>query len=254
MKWYVVKYVPDLFRREPRNVGIIAFDGTEVVWQFLGQSEPNPLDLEIDARMAKSVVTSVRNYRAWVKFFRNAVVHGDVGLSRFQAGGNYSVEVGGEVLRSDQKPLLEFTAELFDRFVGDFSKPRTIGPKDRALQLFDELGVGDKVVADYVIKGPSSMAHFDFHFKNGRNHVMNVVTIGKGSGGDWRQAQSARFAFDQAANDIEGFNPIALWNWNTDEQTTAQEEAYQMVAEAALVIELDNPHAQALLATEFGLR
>src|SRR4051812_24962885 len=110
-EYLVAKYVPDLLRNEPVNIGILAWvDGT-VSWRFLGQRA----DGEIDGRGrgVRGVIRSIPNYKAWVNAWMKRASAAEI---RTRAGtfskaspeflsalasygeGNYILEAGGEII------------------------------------------------------------------------------------------------------------------------------------------------------------
>ena len=67
--WYIAKYVPDLRRREPINIGIILFLGETVLSRFLGENEQGVLN----GRRLRGKVRAFSNYKAWLSHWREAV-------------------------------------------------------------------------------------------------------------------------------------------------------------------------------------
>lgn len=64
----VAKYIPDLRRMEPHNIGVIVWSGGEVAARFLAERGEQPGD--VDGRSVPSFVTSTNAYKQWVRFWR----------------------------------------------------------------------------------------------------------------------------------------------------------------------------------------
>jgi hypothetical protein len=68
VRYLVAKYVPDLRRMEPRNVGVVVWSRGEVVARFAGERREQPG--EVDGRSVPGFVTSLSAYKQWVRFWR----------------------------------------------------------------------------------------------------------------------------------------------------------------------------------------
>jgi hypothetical protein len=122
--WFVVKYIPDLYRREPRNVGVVLLtEEQRGLVRFIGQ---DPDSGEVNPNWAADVVPETRTYRQWVNYFSYHATGGSWGkalesLSRRQFD-NFYVEEGGAYERDfdDPNSVLE---ELFRSLVSDTPLP-----------------------------------------------------------------------------------------------------------------------------------
>ena len=65
-EWLVAKYMPDLRRREPKNVGVLLRMGDSCFSRFLGEQSGG----QIDGRHVHGLVNSVQNYKAWVGYWK----------------------------------------------------------------------------------------------------------------------------------------------------------------------------------------
>jgi hypothetical protein len=68
VRYLVAKYVPDLSRMEPRNIGVIVWSEGEVAARFAGEAPEKPS--EVDGRSIPGFVTSRPAYKQWVRFWR----------------------------------------------------------------------------------------------------------------------------------------------------------------------------------------
>ena len=60
--------MPDVFRREPRNVGVLVVKGGEVAAKFIGETNPG----EVDLRLARQF-GNAKLYRLWVRYWRKSI-------------------------------------------------------------------------------------------------------------------------------------------------------------------------------------
>jgi hypothetical protein len=114
--WYLIQYIPDLYRREARNVGLALMHEGRGYARFLGQRSGEPCP-----------TSAARTYEAWVNYLTHHLEAGtwqpalDT-LSRRRSLDNFRVEHGGAWLGvvEDPQDLLD---ELFDQLVGGPVRP-----------------------------------------------------------------------------------------------------------------------------------
>ena len=70
-KYLLAKYIPDLPRFEPRNIGVIVWCKDGVETRFLAEYRDRPG--EVDGRSIPTFVTSSNAYRQWIRSWRKAV-------------------------------------------------------------------------------------------------------------------------------------------------------------------------------------
>jgi hypothetical protein len=70
-KYLLAKYIPDLPRFEPRNIGVIVWCEGAVEARLLAEYASRPG--EVDGRSIPPFVTSSNAYRQWVRYWRNAI-------------------------------------------------------------------------------------------------------------------------------------------------------------------------------------
>lgn len=68
VRFLIAKYVPDLRRMEPRNVGVIVWQNGDVAAHFVAERPDRPG--EVDGRSVPGFVTSVSAYKQWVRYWR----------------------------------------------------------------------------------------------------------------------------------------------------------------------------------------
>jgi hypothetical protein len=148
-KYLLAKYIPDLHRFEPRNIGVIVWSPLGIEARFLAEYPNRPG--EVDGRSIPSFVTSASAYKQWIRYWRDAITGtsirplggGDVVSSsspgfmevlQQTARGNFVVMDAGSVLDDISEEELPTVADqLFAQLieVNTPEEPRDIG--------FDEL-------------------------------------------------------------------------------------------------------------------
>lgn len=68
-RYALAKYIPDLDRMEPRNIGVIVWSPDGIESRFLAQKVDQPETL--DGRSIPSFITSPAAYRQWIEFWQS---------------------------------------------------------------------------------------------------------------------------------------------------------------------------------------
>jgi hypothetical protein len=130
VRYLIAKYVDDVSRNEPRNVGVIVYDGDRAVAHFDGEG----VDGLPDLRKVRHRITGSRAYREWVKYWRTVlddpgkIERSLEGLSSgdsrvienlvSSSGREFYMEEGGAVLLDTERTSLEAMGrDLFARLV-----------------------------------------------------------------------------------------------------------------------------------------
>ena len=201
-RWLVAKYMPDLRRREPINVGVLVIDDDgQVASRFVGE-----IDGGIDGRRITGIRAS-DNYRAWVAYWRSLAADGAswselVEETRSAKPSNYFLEVGGETLVSERTEA-ELADYLFNVVV---TKPtpqqrlRRAAATAAADDLFRDLRVQvrEKVTVEVPIAehgGLLDEVFFDYGYKNGHETYMRALNLGSNRT-SWDFVHAARYGFE----------------------------------------------------------
>lgn len=110
-KWLLAKYVRDLRRREPVNVGVIVFAHGEIAARFVGETDGKA----IDGRRTRGFADP-ENYRAWVAHWRRSIDErwSISGFMTIRSPASFFLEFGGERLLGNGDVAIEpFTERLF---------------------------------------------------------------------------------------------------------------------------------------------
>lgn len=151
--YLLAKYIPDLHRFEPRNIGVIVWTPTGVQARFLAEHPSRQGD--VDGRSIPKFVTSANAYKQWLSYWRNAVsgralspVMGGAPVNisdqafvetlKQSGHGNFVLVEGGALLDSVSESELPIIADqLFSQLV-EASGPEQ--PSDPGFELHcDEL-------------------------------------------------------------------------------------------------------------------
>ncbi len=132
-RYLVAKYIPDLQRMEPRNIGVIVWSGAGIFARFAAERPGKPT--EIDGRTIPAFVASTAAYKQWVQFWRHLIVQ--AASKRFAddwasalkgtSKGNFCLTEGGAILQDmSARELPELTDYLYsvlvDAAFGDESR------------------------------------------------------------------------------------------------------------------------------------
>ncbi|MGJ6968791.1 hypothetical protein ACSDR0_43505 [Streptosporangium sp. G11] len=188
--WFVVKYMPDLYRREPRNVGVVFLDRGAGWARFYGQDSASG---DLNDQLACQLVPEIRTYRAWVHYFMHHATEGSWqtvldSLSRRRAFDNFYVEEGGTYEREfdDPRSVLE---DLFQSLVGDKPRPLVQATsrdlKSLVKEVFKVAEIEKKVERSPAFpvevsgtrKHAQTTVQFDYRYTNGATTIMERVPL-----------------------------------------------------------------------------
>ena len=188
--WYVVKYMPDLYRREPRNVGVVLLDDAGGLVRFFGQ---DPDTGEVNTSHASVMVPETRAYRQWVHYFSHHAGQGTwprvlESLQR-RSFDNFYIEEGGRFERDYDDPHAALE-DLFRSLVADVSVPARDTTRVKELRglvkrVFELAHLEDRIERqpeyDLEIEGPRSRTRtkvrFDYRFVNGATTLMERMPL-----------------------------------------------------------------------------
>lgn len=147
-KYFLAKYVADMHRFEPRNIGVIVWSPTGIEARFLAENPARPGD--VDGRSIPDWVTSDSAYRQWVRYWRQAVSENAIEplrggelitasspafmeALRESGKGNFLLTEAGAVMdRVGENDLPAVANQLFAQLVQEVSQADE--PKDRSFE------------------------------------------------------------------------------------------------------------------------
>lgn len=204
-RWLIAKYVRDLRRREPRNVGIILFSGDRVLARFLAE---DPAEAEkIDGRAIRHQFGSPTNYRAWVHYWRSAAGSTPEAalLARAQTD-NYYLERGGQLMAGPEFRAEELLDKLYSELIVDMpidveEAPTALaGPLD---EFLSEPGEDVDIQRNVVLElDENDQASFEYVLTAKRRVAIKVVTLNGQPRKTWEAVHAAAYAV-QIASEVQ---------------------------------------------------
>lgn len=202
IRYLIAKYVDDQSRNEPRNIGVVVYDGTNAVVRFDGEGNDGLPDL----RKVRHRITGSRTYREWVKYWRAALESPgklDKALQDSPSGDprviesmiesssrDFFLEEGGAViLDSEHKNLDEMSDDLFARLVHLPDSPAPASLRDKSESALTRAGapVDDaerfKKRLPVVVTGPDGVNipdEISYAVKNGSWHYLQEMPFEPG--------------------------------------------------------------------------
>lgn len=213
--WLVAKYMPDLRRREPRNVGVVVVAPDGVVSRFKGER----IDGHIDGRSARMGM-DLGTYRAWIDFWRHEldspVPEEEVEtLLRAEPDQQLLLEFGGRVVYDEEPSSAQaLLDEIYPSLVDEPDAGEAEPPiADLSSALLQSAGIADKVTPDFKfesrVKDRVDIVRFDYRYSNGRVHLLQNVSLSLADERSWQSVHAAAWSFERAHS--EGFeNLVAL--------------------------------------------
>jgi hypothetical protein len=153
-KYFLAKYIPDMHRFEPRNIGVVIWSHLGIEARFLAENPSHPGD--VDGRCIPDWVTSHNAYRQWVRYWRDALSENSIeplrggevvpasspafmDALRETAQGNFMLLESGVVMdKVGEQDLPAVANQLFAQLVLEAASAEE--PKDRGFETrCDEL-------------------------------------------------------------------------------------------------------------------
>lgn len=209
--WMVVKYMPDLRRREPINLGVmLSVPGHGVRHRFVAQRD----DGQIDGRSARPWVESTANYKRWVRYWTTRAASlrdGDLrALLEHRPDDSYFLEFGGERLMGTKAAPPETLLEvLYTTLVESLPPVRQLDVSALSAQVFARLNIVDKLKPDFTLNvqlpgGAPDRVRFDYRYDNGQPNLMQKVSLTFDDERSWHYVHAATWAFEKAHEHFRG--------------------------------------------------
>jgi hypothetical protein len=125
-KYWIARYVEDVFRNEPKNVGVIVSVGRNLAARFVGEQDNDTLD----GRKLKGF-SHPNVYTQWHDYWRREIATGDLSRVIAATTSNYFIVAGGEVSDIGNDSAADVCRFLFDILV-------SAGGPSEAYQWVDE--------------------------------------------------------------------------------------------------------------------
>jgi hypothetical protein len=195
-QWFLAKYMPDLRRREPKNVGVILFAGDRVLSRFLAEDVNDPS--KIDGRTIRHKVGSPDNYRDWVHFWRATAAGGPEQITARRPVDNYYLERGGQQLAGSASEPDELLTRLYAQLVATPAvAEETIEEhlSDPVVQLFESVAPTLPFTQNYIVDLNYDEHVFDYAVKVGvRTLLFRHVVLNGNPKKTWDAVHTAGLA------------------------------------------------------------
>ena len=197
--WLIAKYMPDIRRREPMNVGVVLLANGGPCARFLGETDPGL----INGHLVRGRFGALENYKGWVDYWRMAMAKADPKqLLRHEPQHNYFLEFGGErVLGNADLDRGAFLDRLYRDLVENVpSVPDVVVDPRRLIErTFDRLKIREKILERPSVvdrtRGVEDPLAFDYRYQNGINVLMKRVHLAKEP---WATVHETAWIFGQA--------------------------------------------------------
>ena len=191
-QYWVARYVPNPFRNEPRNVGVIVCKDNLAVGLFVGERENGTLDGRKIVGFANPAV-----YLQWHKYWKRKIAAKAIDDIVNATTPNYGVVAGGEVTDVGDDNALTICRFMYDLLVGggiteayEWTEEKLgvrlvediVQEMDRTaiLENTSQLFARYPVRRNQNISGKSVMHTPSFSQRNGRLTVMEYIDLGAG--------------------------------------------------------------------------
>jgi len=201
-KWFVAKYIPDMRRREPINVGVVVDLGGPRLYRFLGQRH----DGSIDGRRLRWAGSS-DNYRAWLNYWVASLQSGEQ-LDRLcvahHIDSNYYLEPAGERLAGPEVDGETLLDDLYSALVEESPDRDTLSIARLSDDALSSAGIRELVRTDFRYRveteGVEDDVAFDYRYDNGAINLMQRVPLSYADDRAWEAAHAAAWKFRVVAS------------------------------------------------------
>lgn len=216
--WYLVRYMPDLHRREPRNVGLVLRTPDGWMHRFVGQAA----DGAIDGRRIRGYQLNAEVYKTWVDYFRRKASDAnwaDVARMQARKRANFYAEEGGEFVAT-----VSSWSSLLDELYAELVEPPQLSqsvherPIDRLTAKIDHVLDMAGITPEREVSVPARYGDeedevpFRYLYANGRKHLMDVVTARRKPEQAAHDARELRARFEGARNAGSASSFVAFYD------------------------------------------
>lgn len=184
-EWHLIQFTQDMRRREPKNIGVAATDGTEWLVRLFGV---DPRSTDIDGRSLRRFGLLKDDYAQWVMYFQTMIGEGridQVRRSQRHRPSEFRLVSGGYT--ELHGPLTTFIDSLYVDLVSA-EAPAPADPA-RVLQAKVETVLSRAHIepqADPLVQGRWDATHeeqirFDYGYTNGKLHLMDRLQLTRAS-------------------------------------------------------------------------
>lgn len=255
--YLVAKYVDDLSRNEPTNIGVVVYDGSRALARFDGEDE----NARIDLRRVRSRITGSHAYRAWVEYWRTVLEQPDKadrglkdvasGDSRVieqliaSSGRDFYLDPGGKILLdAEANTLQEVLDDLFARLVRhpDPPVPPTLREKSRealaqaGAPMNDESRFKEQHIVSLDVQGAQFSDEISYAVRNGTWHYLQEVPFSPDKPrASRKEATHCAFLFEH----LPEIRQSGVFLYDRNDLTSPQYQLLEMLMKLAPVVNVN---------------
>ncbi|MCW3027160.1 MAG: hypothetical protein JWN81_371 [Solirubrobacterales bacterium] len=210
-QWLVAKYIPDMRRREPTNVGVILIEPSGVAHGRFRAVRP---DGTFDGRSAR-FAASGDNYRAHLRYWRHLIDQGfspeSVAAAIKPIGDeSYFLEFGGARLSASADPTdpVVLLDQLYATLVEETPENENLGVSELSDAVIRQLAFPEGALhrnsrIEARIGGARDPLVFDYRFDNGAVNLMRNVPLSFADQRSWDAVHATVYSFKAAESILE---------------------------------------------------
>lgn len=209
-RYFIAQHMRDVFRREPRNIGVFVEKSDFIVSRFLGENRETG---KFDGRsLSPSVVSSPKAYRVWVSHWKKAVEKsGPEALNRIMLEGapEFTIIFGGEVTETGSDSPADICEYLYSLLVSHGGLSEALGSQE-----------ADESTGELRAEIVSDLRNLGLMYSNPQSWVRHPVLADQ-------QLRGARYwhpisMYQESTEECWAMEPI---NFTTPRKRTATERA-----------------------------
>jgi len=129
--YWIAKYIDDVFRDEPKNIGVFVEIQSKFYSKFLGEVGGEGI---IDGRKVKNLYPEV--YKQWIEFWRRKLNENDFKAIVEHKGANFNVVRGGEISDTEQDNPEDILNYVYSILVSEGGFKEAIGVSEETSTSF----------------------------------------------------------------------------------------------------------------------
>jgi hypothetical protein len=155
-QYWIAQHIEDLFRNEPRNVGVLLHIDNKFSARFFGEDEVG----QLDGRRLR-VFSHPDAYRQWVEFWRREAPRCDPADLERLNGRHYRVIEGGELTDYAPDSIIDVTKYLYALLVSEGGLREALGAEEESPVRLLESDIVDAFRAQQILAdvGPLFARH-----------------------------------------------------------------------------------------------
>lgn len=282
-KYFLAKYIPDMHRFEPRNIGVVIWSPFGIEARFLAENLSRPGD--VDGRSIPDWVTSHNAYRQWVRYWREALSAYSIEplragelipasspafmeALRETAQGNFVLTEAGAVMdQVGESDLPAVANQLFAQLVQEASSPDE--PKDRSFeercdellartQLKSHRHFQDRYPVKCTVRGVEEEYVFSHALANGAiDYLFQRFPIPKTKGRIQKSRDAMAWILESLTNAqlITADKAVLIVDATPEQQNqTEVEKTIRLLGSMSRIVNVfDEPQAEAVFAAAAGI-